>query len=81
MNQTLHSDPILGVLDSTLSEMSVSELRHTILRVVDTLRHSQAQIIEIQARFEGALGAIAELESKNAELKDRILEIDESLVL
>ena len=57
---------------SAIATMSVEDLRHTVLRLVDQLRHTQAQTTETHARFEGALGVMAELRAQNHRLVDQL---------
>lgn len=54
---------------SAIATMSVEDLRHTVLRLVDQLRHTQAETTETHARFEGALGVMAELRAQNHRLE------------
>jgi len=63
------------VMFSAIAEMSMDELRHTILRVVDQLRRFQAQMVETNARFEGALGLVATLRAEKAELEVQLAEL------
>lgn len=65
------------VMFSAIAEMSMDELRHTILRVVDQLRRFQAQMVETNARFEGALGLVATLRAEKAELEVRLAELED----
>lgn len=77
MTQLSNDDPLREVLGPALSEMSLIELRHTILRVVDQVRRGQAQIIEAHARLEGALGLVAELRAEIADLKGELAEFED----
>jgi len=75
MGSTESSADSEHILFPAIADMSVEELRHTILRVVDQLRRFQAQVIETSARFEGALGLVAELRAEKAELEQRLAEL------
>lgn len=57
---------------SAIATMSVEDLRHTVLRLVDQLRHTQSQTTETHARFEGALGLVAELRAQNHRLEVKL---------
>jgi len=64
------------IMYSAIADMSADELRHTILRVVDQLRRFQAQMVETNARFEGALGLVATLQADKVELEERLAELE-----
>jgi len=66
-----------NIMFSAIAEMSADELRHTILRVVDQLRRFQAQVVETNARFEGALGLVATLRAEKAEIEEQLAELED----
>ena len=69
---TQENDLTSHLMFSAIATMSVEDLRHTVLRLVDQLRHTQAQTTETHARFEGALGVMAELQAQNHLLVDEL---------
>lgn len=77
MHDVNNLEPAEQILYPDIAHMSIDELRHTILRVVDQLRRFQAQVVETHARFEGALGLVATLRAEKAELEERLSELDD----
>lgn len=77
MGSTEGSEDSEHIMFSAIADMNIDDLRHTVLRVVDQLRHFQAQVIETNARFEGALGLVAELRAEKAELEQRLTELED----
>lgn len=69
---TQENDLTSHLMFSAIATMSVEDLRHTVLQLVDQLRHTQAQTTETHARFEGALGLVAELRAQNHRLEVKL---------
>ena len=62
-----------------IDDRSIEELRQTALQAIDHAYKSAAEVAEAWARYEGAMGTIAELHDSNRRLRERIDELENDL--